>query len=71
MPHLVIIDRNGNVVSGGHRSDGDTATYQTTIKDLIKDDHAPSGIILPEPPLELAQILFKEMDKFYKDRDKD
>ena len=60
MPHLIIIDKAGNPI-------GDPNEGHRTIEDVIADDHTPSGIVFKEPTPELAEAIFKAVEKFKKD----
>ena len=63
MPHLIIIDKDGN--PSGDPNEGHRET-PLTIKELLQEDHAPSSITFQEPTLELTRILLKDAEKYFK-----
>lgn len=67
MPHLIIIDRDGNPYEVPHDTEGNrSAPIATTFKDLKNEDHPPSEITIQSPTMELAEKVFKVVDKYYK-----
>lgn len=68
MSHVVILNPDGSWEVEEHDETGAKigAPVTMTAAQVQAIDHSPSQIILPSPPMELAEKVFKAVAKYYK-----